>query len=110
MFAAYPDDRGSRQAGQSDNAGTAGAMPAAHDLCGGWAAKSPLSRKKLAAFGYSSAAEALIRADNAYFVAEKGTDMTWLVQWYASQDITAAVRRADTIGDSFDVWKVTISY
>ena len=110
MFAAYPDDRGSRQAGQSDNAGTAGAMPAAHDLCGGWAAKSPLSRKKLAAFGYSSAAEALIRTDNAYFVAEKGTDMTWLVQWYASQDITAAVRRADTIGDSFDVWKVTISY
>ena len=104
MFAAYPDDRGRDKAGQD------GAMPTAHDLCGGWAAKSPLSRKKLAAFGYSSAAQALIRADNAYFVAEKGMDTTWLVRWYASQDITAAVRRADMIGDSFDVWKVTISH
>lgn len=130
MFAAYPDDRGRVETGQDGSAEAAGTngrsnpggngryssieadstMPAAHDLCGGWAAKSPLSRKKLAAFGYSSASQALIQADNAYFVAEKGTDMAWLVRWYASQDITAAVRRADTIGDSFDVWKVTISH
>ena len=45
-----------------------------YDIMGGWACKSPLQRKKLAAFGISNMEEALLTQDNVHYVQEKGAD------------------------------------
>lgn len=53
-----------------------------YDIMGGWACKSPLQRKKLAAFGISNMEEALLTQDNVYYVQEKGADTKWLIWYY----------------------------
>ena len=53
-----------------------------YDIMGGWACKSPLQRKKLAAFGISNMEEALLTQDNVYYVQEKGADTRWLIRYY----------------------------
>lgn len=53
-----------------------------YDIMGGWACKSPLQRKKLAAFGISNMEEALLTQDNVYYVQEKGADTKWLIRYY----------------------------
>lgn len=85
---------------------TGSGMPDNHDITGGWAAKSPLAEKKLSAFGYDSVESALIKSDNAYFVAETGSDLTWLTDWYESEGAEITLQQKDTIGDSFVVWKI----
>ena len=52
-----------------------------YDIMGGWACKSPLQRKKLAAFGISNMEEALLTQDNVYYVQEKGADTKWLIRY-----------------------------
>lgn len=53
-----------------------------YDIMGGWACKSPLQRKKLAAFGIDDMEEALLTQDNVYYVQEKGADTLWLIRYY----------------------------
>lgn len=53
-----------------------------YDIMGGWACKSPLQRKKLAAFGISNMEEALLTQDNVHYVQEKGADTKWLIRYY----------------------------
>lgn len=53
-----------------------------YDIMGGWACKSPLQRKKLAAFGISNMEEALLTQDNVYYVQENGADTKWLIRYY----------------------------
>lgn len=53
-----------------------------YDIMGGWACKSPLQRKKLAAFGIDNMEEALLTQDTVYYVQEKGADTLWLIRYY----------------------------
>ena len=53
-----------------------------YDIMGGWACKSPLQRKKLAAFGISNMEETLLTQDNVHYVQEKGADTKWLIRYY----------------------------
>ena len=53
-----------------------------YDIMGGWACKSPLQRKKLAAFGIDNMEEALLAQDHVYYVQEKGADTLWLIRYY----------------------------
>lgn len=67
-----------------------------YDIMGGWACKSPLQRKKLAAFGISNMEEALLTQDNVYYVQEKGADTRWLIRYYRDhgREITLIRKKA----------------
>jgi hypothetical protein len=66
------------------------------DICGGWAAKSPLSRKKLAMSGIKDIQSALC-ADKAYFVAAGDKDLTWLSRYYGKRGYDVALVCEDVI-------------
>lgn len=51
------------------------------DICGGWAAKSPLARQKLDRMGLKDVQDALY-STKAYFVAAQGKDLLWLAEYY----------------------------
>ncbi len=53
------------------------------DYCGGWLAKSPLARQKLAAEGYRDVRSALLGGRGVYFVAAADRDVSWLEAFYA---------------------------
>lgn len=86
------------------------------DLCGGWAAKSPLARQKLERYHFRDIQDALCgsgtgRPAKAYFVANVDKDLDWLVQYYAKRGITVVLQRADQIrtetGEpAFDVYEL----
>lgn len=65
------------------------------DYCGGWAAKSPLARQKLARQHYRDVQSAL--GSTAYFVTAPGKDLDWLVQYYQKRKITVTPVCADQI-------------
>lgn len=84
-----------------------------YDYCGGWLAKSPLARKKLADRGFRDMQSALLSGTNVFFVAAPERDMEWMETYYAKRGVSAQCRRVDEIrtdsGDVaffvYDVWR-----
>ncbi|MCM1182553.1 MAG: hypothetical protein NC337_04170 [Roseburia sp.] len=89
------------------------------DICGGWVAKSPLYRQKLARAGLRDVQSALCArkagaGTKAYFVAAPDKDITWLEAYYAKRGIAAEAVRVDTICTSegtsaFAVYALSVS-
>lgn len=77
-----------------------------YDIMGGWACKSPLWRKKLAAFGIDSMEQALTNKDDVYYVQEAGADTSWLKDYYADRDVSITLELTETVGDDFEIWKI----
>ena len=71
------------------------------DYCGGWFAKSPLARQKLADRGFRDLQSALLKQSlkqtNAYFVAAPNRDMEWMETYYAKRGVNIACERVDEI-------------
>ncbi len=86
------------------------------DLCGGWAAKSPIARQKLERYRFRDIQGALCsgrtgRQAKAYFVVNVDKDLGWLIQYYAKRGITIELRRTDQIRTeaqepAFDVYEL----
>ncbi len=84
-----------------------------YDYCGGWMAKSPLARKKLADQGFRDMQSALLGRKGAYFVAAPDRDMQWMKAYYAKRGVCIECRRVDEIRtDSnetafvvYDIWR-----
>ncbi len=86
------------------------------DICGGWAAKSPLARQKLERYHFRDIQGALCGAKPgsqapAYFIVNVDKDLDWLVAYYEKRGITAGLRRTAQIrtaaGEAaFDVYKL----
>ncbi len=73
------------------------------DICGGWAAKSPIARQKLERHDIRDIQSALcapragVRADTC-LIAAADRDLDWLVQYYAKRGIAVEPRCVDQIG------------
>ncbi len=78
-----------------------------YDIMGGWACKSPLWRKKLSCFGITDMEKALIGRDDVYYVQETGADTKWLVSYYEDHGSRVRLTLADTIADSFEIYRIT---
>ena len=79
-----------------------------YDIMGGWACKSPLFRKKLAAFGIENMEEALTDRSDIYYVQEKGADILWLVDYYKDHGVSVCPVLTDTVDDSFEIYHINI--
>ena len=79
-------------------------------MLGGWICKSPLYEQKLAAYGITSVAEALIQKDNVLLImsnveaAEQGFD--WLTAYYAAENIPVSVEQEDVINENYSVYRI----
>lgn len=73
---------------------------------GGWACKSPLWRKKLAAYGISNMEEDLLSMEDVYYVQEAGADTGWLVDYYADRDRKITLQRVEMPVEEFELYKV----
>lgn len=80
-----------------------------YDLLGGWACKSPLMEKKLAAFGYTSMGQAVAEGENVRFVGEAEASWEWLIQLLEEEGIQAELVKEEEIfaeGRSLYIWKL----
>ena len=71
-----------------------------YDLCGGWLAKSPLTREKLAHYQIEDPETALAEQEGVYFIASIDKDMTWLQDYFSGKEYRVNVEKCDTIADS----------
>lgn len=85
------------------------------DLCGGWAAKSPLARQKLGQFRIRDIQSALCSSKpgraRAYFVVRAGGELEWLVRYYEKRGTKIELRCVDriwagTAEPAFDVYEL----
>ncbi|MBP3737034.1 MAG: hypothetical protein J6I56_08440 [Lachnospiraceae bacterium] len=76
------------------------------DLMGGWAAKSPLYEKRLAALGLSDMQTALAENDRVRFVSAPSRSADWLVSYYAARGYAVELEQTETIGDDWIVYSV----
>lgn len=77
------------------------------DICGGWAAKSPLTREKLGKMELKDIQNALCgkqqaNKTKAFFIAVCGKDLNWLVEYYKKRGINITTVCIDKI-DAEDV-------
>lgn len=77
-----------------------------YDIMGGWACKSPLQEEKLTAFDLSNMEEALLQ-DNVYYVQERGTDTTWLVDYYADHGKAVSLSLTEETA-GFEIYRLTV--
>lgn len=80
--------------------------PFNYDLLGGWLVKSPLTKEKLAAFGFSSMGEAVCAGAGVSLLAETGRDMQWLEEFFAAEGIAASVMHTGSAADGMEVYQV----
>lgn len=78
-----------------------------YDIMGGWACKSPLYCKKLAAFGIDTMEEALVSMDNVYYVQEAGAETDWLVMYYADRGRDVVLQRVEMPVVGFELYRLT---
>lgn len=86
-----------------------GHAPANYDIAGGWMCKSPLYRKKLAAFGIGEAADALLSGKADFIMSDEEVrlrGLTWLEVFYAEKGLDVYVEEYDRIGDRYGVYQV----
>lgn len=67
------------------------------DYCGGWLAKSPLARKKLADRGFRDMQGALLSRNGVFFLAAPDKDMGWIEAYYAARGIKITCESIDEI-------------
>lgn len=83
--------------------------PANYDIVGGWMCKSPLYRKKLAAFGIEDAADALAQGKADFIMSDEEVNLRgliWLAVPYAEKDLDVSVEEYDRIGQTYGVYQV----
>lgn len=86
------------------------------DICGGWAAKSPLTREKLGKMELKDIQNALCgkqqaNKTKAFFVAASGKDLNWLVAYYKKRGMditTVCIDKIDTddVENLFEVYEL----
>jgi len=76
------------------------------DLMGGWAAKSPLYEKRLAALGLPDMQTALAENDRVRFVSAPSRSADWLVSYYAARGCEVELEQTETIGEDWIVYSV----
>ncbi|MBO5998132.1 MAG: hypothetical protein J6P87_00420 [Lachnospiraceae bacterium] len=86
--------------GYSDN------IPSNHDIMGGWASKSPLYEKKLAAFGFSTMEKALLEEENCFYAAACSADNSWLTGYYAAKGVPISLMEYDKIEEAFSIYRI----
>ena len=77
-----------------------------YDIMGGWACKSPLWKKKLAAFDIESMEQALKDRENVYFVRKKSEDMDWLPAYYEGHGTPIETKLVKQMAD-FEIYAVS---
>ena len=80
--------------------------PFNYDLLGGWLVKSPLTARKLSAFGFSSMGEAVRAGDGVNLLAEAGADVGWLEEFFADTGVEASVLKVGSIEGKTDIYQV----
>lgn len=80
--------------------------PFNYDLLGGWLVKSPLTSQKLSAFGFSSMGEAVRAGEGVNILAEEGTDMSWLKEFFADTGVEAEILKVGGIEGGTDIYQV----
>lgn len=78
-----------------------------YDILGGWACKSPLQGKKLAAFGITDIEHALREEEHIYFVKNTAEDMQWLFQYYEGHGTPIKAALLATISDTFEIYQIS---
>lgn len=77
-----------------------------YDIMGGWACKSPLWKKKLAAFGIDSMEQALKDREDVYFVRKTSEDMEWLCAYYEEHGTPVEAVLEKTVAGEFEIYSV----
>lgn len=77
-----------------------------YDIMGGWACKSPVWEKKLAAFDIDNMQKALITRDDVFYVQRTGKDTTWLYAYYADQGIDITMELVDDPVEAFEIYRI----
>lgn len=77
-----------------------------YDLLGGWFAKSPLYEKKLAGYGIFEPEKDFLDKDNLFLICELSSDVTWITDYYASQEIAVEISLVDEIIDLYGVYQI----
>ena len=80
--------------------------PFNYDLLGGWLVKSPLTSRKLSAFGFSSMGEAVRAGEGVNILAEEGSDMSWLKEFFADTGVEAEILKVGGIEGGTDIYQV----
>ena len=80
--------------------------PFNYDLLGGWLVKSPLTARKLSAFGFSSMGEAVRAGEGVNLLAEAGADVGWLEEFFADTGVEASVLKVGSIEGGTDIYQV----
>lgn len=80
--------------------------PFNYDLLGGWLVKSPLTARKLSAFGFSSMGEVVRAGDGVNLLAEAGADVGWLEEFFADTGVEASVLKVGSIEGGTDIYQV----
>lgn len=80
--------------------------PFNYDLLGGWLVKSPLTARKLSAFGFSSMGEAVCAGEGVNLLAEAGADVGWLEEFFADTGVEASVLKVGSIEGGTDIYQV----
>ena len=78
-----------------------------YDIMGGWACKSPIWKKKLAAFGIENMEEALVLQTGVYYVQETGASTRWLYDYYEDQGMEIRLEPAEEPLEEFEIYRVT---
>lgn len=76
------------------------------DLMGGWIANSPLYREKLARYGVTGVADAVINNDNVFIICADRYDMDWVNAYYADREVAVRIERVDDIAGEYGVYAV----
>ncbi len=83
-----------------------------YDICGGWVAKSPLYRQKLARAGIKDIQTALRSVySKTYFVAAADKDLSWISAYYGKRGVSVAPKAVDSIeaadgGTAFTIYAI----
>lgn len=77
-----------------------------YDIMGGWACKSPLWKKKLAAFGIDSMEQALKDREDVFFVRKTSEDMGWLGEYYQEHGTPIETVLVKTLAGEFEIYAV----
>ena len=72
------------------------------DICGGWAAKSPLARRKLERYHFKDIQNALYdpksrNATKAFFVVKPNQELDWMIQYYKKRGMTVRTECMDQV-------------
>lgn len=80
--------------------------PFNYDLLGGWLVKSPLTKEKLGAFGFSSMGEAVQGGKNVCLLTTTEEGIGWLTDYFEERQLDVTVLKTGTIADSVEIYQV----